>query len=266
MVLIDSHCHFDFAPFTQDPAHFLTLAQQQGVKKLIVPAVGQRNWQQVTKLAAQFSDIYFALGLHPFFSAEHSDDALGLLDVALKEQQNNHQCVAIGECGLDFAVADKASDPQAQRQQQQFWLAAQLKLANKYQLPVILHCRKAFPELLKLLRQNPPKRGGVYHAFSGSYQQATQLLDLGIKIGVGGTITYSRAHKTRTTMTKLPLAALLLETDSPDMPVAGFQGQPNRPDRLRNVLQSLAALRTESEQEIARETSLTTAELFAIPL
>ncbi|WP_199449649.1 TatD family hydrolase, partial [Vibrio harveyi] len=104
----------------------------------------------------------------------------------------------------------------------------QLALANRFDKPIILHCRKAFPELVRLLRQNPPKQGGVYHAFSGSYQQAVQLLDLGIKIGVGGTITYGRAHKTRTTMTKLPLAALLLETDAPDMPVAGFQGQPNR--------------------------------------
>ncbi|MGR5077416.1 TatD family hydrolase [Photobacterium swingsii] len=265
-MLIDSHCHFDFAPFAQDPAHYLAMAQQHGVEKLVVPAIGQRNWPLVMELAVQFPTIYFALGLHPFFSAEHSEDAVAQLDHLLAQQQTNCQCVAIGECGLDFAVADKGSEPQAQRQQQQAWLAEQLELANRYQLPVILHCRNAFPELLKLLRQNPPKRGGVYHAFSGSYQQATQLVDLGIKIGVGGTITYSRAHKTRTTMTKLPLAALMLETDSPDMPVAGFQGQPNRPDRLRNVLQSLATLRTESEREIARVTSLTTAELFAIPL
>ncbi|WP_189337797.1 TatD family hydrolase [Photobacterium sanguinicancri] len=265
-MLIDSHCHFDFEPFAQDPAHFLALAQQQGVEKLVVPAIGQRNWLQVTQLAAQFPDIYFALGLHPFFSAEHTDDALAQLELALGLQQDNSQCVAIGECGLDFAVADAMNEPLRQRQQQQRWLEGQLELANRHQLPVILHCRKAFPELMKLLRQNPPKQGGVYHAFSGSYQQATQLLDLGIRIGVGGTITYSRAHKTRTTMTKLPLAALMLETDSPDMPVAGFQGQPNRPERLCVILQCLAALRTESEREIARETSLTTAELFAIPL
>ncbi|OAN14340.1 deoxyribonuclease [Photobacterium jeanii] len=258
--MIDSHCHFDFAPFAEDPAHYLALAQQQGVTQLVVPAVGQRNWQTLEQLAAQFPNIYFALGLHPFFSAEHGETPLIALEHALQRAESNAQCVAVGECGLDFAI------PDADRHQQQTWLEGQLALANRFDKPIILHCRKAFPELVRLLRQNPPKRGGVYHAFSGSYQQAVQLLDLGIKIGVGGTITYGRAHKTRTTMTKLPLAALLLETDAPDMPVAGFQGQPNRPDRLRNILHSLAALRTESEQEIARATSLTCAELFSIPL
>lgn len=159
---------------------------------------------------------------------------------------------------LDFAIADANQD------QQISIFVAQLQLANRFELPVIMHCRKAFPELLRELRQNTPIAGGVYHGFSGSYQQAKQLIDLGIKIGVGGTITYRRANKTRSTIAALPLDALLLETDAPDMPVAGFQGEPNRPDRLVNVLDELSAIRTETEQEIKQATSLTTAELFRI--
>ena len=262
-MLIDSHCHFDFAPFCDDPEYYLGLSHKVGVEKIVIPAVGQRNWQTVRELAGRFPSLYFGLGLHPFFSAEHDANALNQLESELAAEatlrgRNDSRCVAVGECGLDFAIAD------ADQNQQVSVLAAQLQLANRFDLPVILHCRKAFPELMRVLRQNTPIAGGVYHGFSGSYQQATQLIDLGIKIGVGGTITYRRANKTRNTIAALPLDALLLETDAPDMPVAGFQGEPNRPDRLVNVLHELAAIRTESEQIIKQATSLTTAELFRI--
>lgn len=181
-----------------------------------------------------------------------------LEDVIGGEGRKDANCVAVGECGLDFAIADANWERQVEL------LEAQLKLANDYGLPVILHCRKAFPELLGILKRNPPVAGGVYHGFSGSLSQAEQLIDLGIKIGVGGTITYSRANKTRNTIAALPLAALMLETDAPDMPVAGFQGQPNRPDRLCNIMRSLVDIREESEAEIEEATSLTAAELFQL--
>ncbi|MGF1713706.1 TatD family hydrolase [Photobacterium chitinilyticum] len=262
-MLIDSHCHFDFEPFSSDPAYYLELARKAGVGKIIIPSVGERNWQAVRTLSQQFDNLYYALGLHPFFSQEHSPDALALLKAQLEEViggegNKDVNCVAVGECGLDFAIADVNRDRQVEL------LEAQLKLASDYGLPVILHCRKAFSELLGILKRNPPVAGGVYHGFSGSLSQAEQLIDLGIKIGVGGTITYRRANKTRITIAALPLAALMLETDAPDMPVAGFQGQPNRPDRLRNVMQSLVDIREESEAEIEEATSLTAAELFQL--
>ena len=262
-MLIDSHCHFDFEPFCDDPEYYLGLSQQAGVGKIVIPAIGLRNWQAVRQLSERYSSLYFGLGLHPFFSAEHDANALTQLEgeltaeAALREN-NQSRCVAVGECGLDFATAGADQD------QQVAVFTTQLQLANRFGLPVIMHCRKAFPELLRALKQYVPVAGGVYHGFSGSYQQATQLIDLGIKIGVGGTITYRRANKTRSTIAALPLDALLLETDAPDMPVAGFQGEPNRPDRLVNVLDELTAIRTETEQEIKQATSLTTAELFRI--
>ncbi|MCW8330026.1 TatD family hydrolase [Photobacterium sp. SDRW27] len=264
-MFIDSHCHFDFEPFASDPAHYLELANDAGVGKIVIPSVGERNWQEVQQLCRQFDNLYYALGLHPFFSNEHNVDSLSRLANRLEEVvggagENNQKCVAVGECGLDFAIAD------ADREQQIELLSAQLALANKYALPVILHCRKAYPELLRILRQNPPIAGGVYHGFSGSLSQAEQVIDLGIKIGVGGTITYRRANKTRNTIASLPLAALMLETDAPDMPVAGYQGQPNRPDRLRNIVQELVDIRKESKSEIEKITSLTTAELFQISM
>jgi TatD DNase family protein len=117
---------------------------------------------------------------------------------------------------------------------------------------------------MRLLKQHSPNSGGVYHGFNGSYQQAMQLVDLGIKIGVGGTVTYERAKKTRETIAKLPLSVLLLETDAPDMPVYGFQGKPNRPERLVNIVKAIADIRREAESEIIKRTSLTAAELFKI--
>ena len=257
-VVIDSHCHFDFAPFAADPALAWTQAQQVGVKAMVIPTVGSSNWHTVATLCQQFSGLYYGLGIHPFFSHQHSVNVVAELACLLTSAKNDEQCVAVGECGLDFAVANVNRDQQLQ------WLQAQLQLANEHDLPVILHCRKAFAELVTLLRQQPPKMGGVYHGFSGSYQQAMQLIDLGIKIGVGGTITYSRAQKTRATIAKLPLSALLLETDAPDMPVSGYQGQPNRPERLVDIVTTLADIRGDTYAQIAQATTLTCTELFQI--
>lgn len=259
-VIIDSHCHFDFAPFIQNPTQAWAQAQQAGVKAMVIPTVGRSNWQAVATLCQQFSGLYYGLGIHPFFSHQHSVGVVAELAAQLVKAKQDPRCIAVGECGLDFAVAD------VEREQQLEWLRAQFQLANTYELPVILHCRKAFPELMQLLRQQLPSAGGVYHGFSGSYQQATQLLDLGIKIGIGGTITYSRAQKTRATVARLPLSALLLETDAPDMPVAGYQGQPNRPERLVDIVAVLAEIRGESYAQVAQATTLTTAELFQIKL
>lgn len=263
--MIDSHCHFDFAPFDADPAGELARAREAGVEALVIPSVGERNWQAVQALSRRFGELYYALGLHPYFSAEHSEHSLAqlaaqLAQVAGEGAQRDSKCVAVGECGLDFAI------DRVDRDQQLAVLQQQLILANSHRLPVILHCRKAFPELMALLKQHPPVAGGVYHGFSGSLEQARQAVALGLKIGVGGTITYPRANKTRNTVAALPLEALVLETDAPDMPVAGHQGAPNRPERLGLVMQSLVALRTESPQEIAAVTRLTTAELFHLSL
>ncbi|KDM91844.1 TatD family hydrolase [Photobacterium galatheae] len=262
--MIDSHCHFDFPPFADNSGDYLDLARQAGVSHIVIPSVGERNWQQVKRLCEAARQpgqpaLFYALGMHPYFAEEHGPETLARLEQALEQARDDPCCVAVGECGLDFAI------PDADRQQQMDWLVAQLSLANQYNLPVILHCRKAFPELLQCLKCCPPIRGGVYHAFSGSLQQAIQLLDLGIKIGVGGTITYRRANKTRTTIAQLPLDALLLETDAPDMPPAGFQGEPNRPDRVVQVLNALAELRSESVSQLAQATHKNAEVLFALP-
>ncbi|RID15075.1 metal-dependent hydrolase, partial [Escherichia coli] len=166
--------------------------------------------------------------------------------------------VAVGEIGLDLF----GDDPQFERQQ---WLLdEQLKLAKRYDLPVILHSRRTHDKLAMHLKRHDLPCTGVVHGFSGSLQQAERFVQLGYKIGVGGTITYPRASKTRDVIAKLPLASLLLETDAPDMPLNGFQGQPNRPEQAVRVFDVLCELRPEPEDEIAEVLLNNTYALFSV--
>ncbi|WP_413113010.1 TatD family hydrolase [Thaumasiovibrio sp. DFM-14] len=255
--MIDTHCHLDFAVFS-DIEKQIALASQVGVEKIIIPAIGQQNWLRLAQLAEQYPQIYFALGVHPVFLAQQPHDVIEQLTHALAIR--GAQCVAIGECGLDFVAATSAD----LRHRQHEALEYQLMLADQCQLPVILHCRKAFNELVRQLKNTPSKYGGVYHAFSGSYQQACQLIDLGLKLGVGGTITYPRAAKTRDAISKIPIESMVLETDAPDMPLYGQQGAPNHPRHLPAILSELAQLKGQSKEELMPVLYRTSAQLFAV--
>lgn len=252
----DTHCHFDFPPFYGQEAQSLALAQQAGVRQIIVPAVTADRFARVLRLAREHSPLYAALGLHPLYIAQHGDEQLTQLADFLASKPA--KLVAVGEIGLDLYMAE----PQLARQQR--LLAAQLKLAGRHDLPVILHSRRSHDQLAAMLRRADVPRRGVVHGFAGSLAQAQAFVRLGYFIGVGGTITYPRAQKTRGVMAQLPLAALLLETDAPDMPLAGYQGQPNRPERAADVFQALCLLRPEPADTIATQLQQNTRTLFAI--
>ncbi len=243
MKFIDTHCHFDFPPFVDDISASLARAAASGVERIIIPSVDASRFAGVTQLAQQHKALYAALGLHPIYIAQHQDDHLDLLTQHL--QQADSKRVAIGEIGLDLYM----DDPDYTRQT--WLLCAQFALAKRFDLPVILHSRRTHDQLAMLLRRYDLPCRGVVHGFAGSQQQAERFIQLGYAIGVGGTITYARASKTRQTIASLPLEALLLETDAPDMPLQGFQGQPNRPERARNVFETLCTLRTEPADVIA---------------
>jgi len=251
---IDTHCHFDFPPFTGDEANSLARAAGAGVTGIIVPATEAANFARVTALADEHDALYAALGLHPIVIENHTDACLEKLEEALKTRPK--KLLAMGEIGLDLYRAD----PQFDRQEQ--ILDAQLKLAKRYDLPVILHSRRTHDKLaMHLKRHNLPKTG-VVHGFAGSLQQAQRFIDLGYCLGVGGTITYPRASKTRDVIAQLPLSSLLLETDAPDMPLNGFQGQPNRPERVAKVFDTLCELRPEAPDVIAAAILDNTRRLF----
>ena len=250
--LVDSHCHLDFADFNLDRIAVLARAKAKGVQHFLVPGIGAHNWQAVLALASQHQGVYAALGIHPYFLASFNEEHLQLLEQYLATAEN---VVAVGEFGLDKMV-DFPFEQQLQICKQQ------LLLAKKYDLPVILHCRKAHNELIKLLQQVKLPRGGVIHGFSGSSQLGRQYIKLGFKLGIGGVITYPRAAKTRQAVSELPLSSLLLETDSPDMPISGYQGGRNEPANITEVLQTLTKLRKEPEELIAKANLSSFVELF----
>ena len=255
---VDTHCHFDFPPFTGNELDSIQRAANAGVEAIIVPAIQASRFEQVLQLGRDYPALYVALGLHPIVIETHQDSDLEMLEAAI--QSRPEKLVAMGEIGLDLY----RDDPRFARQQT--ILDGQLKLAKRYDLPVILHSRRTHDKLAMHLKRQDLPRTGVVHGFAGSLQQAQRFIDMGYKIGVGGTITYPRASKTRDVMARLPLSALLLETDAPDMPLNGFQGQPNRPEQAARVFTALCELRKEPAAEIADALLNNTRALFALPL
>ncbi len=253
---IDTHCHFDFPPFSGAEVQSIQQAAGAGVCRIIVPSVEAGRFSAVLDLAAGHPALYAALGLHPLAIARHTDESLALLEQHLRRCPQ--RLVAVGEIGLD----DYMDRPQMARQEA--LLSAQLRLADDYNLPVILHSRRTHDRLAMILRRRPPARAGVVHGFAGSYEQALAFIKQGFYIGVGGTITYTRANKTRRAVARLPLERLLLETDAPDMPLSGYQGQPNRPERLPLTFAALCELRPEPPERIAEIIYRNSLDLFAL--
>lgn len=240
MRFTDSHCHFDFPDFAADASALLHACAQRGVSRLLVPGVSATQWQRLSPwLAARQQDcpvrVYGAFGLHPCYVQEHEPAHLHQLPERLQAEW----VVAVGEIGLDGTQPDM---PKQIR-----FLTAQLALANDAQLPVILHQRQAHNELIRALKHTPPIHGGVVHAFSGSLAMAQEYIALGLKMGLGGVMTYPRAAKTRATVQALAAEHLLLETDGPDMPLFGYQGVRNSPVQVPNVFRALCALRDVTE-------------------
>ena len=241
--LFDTHCHLDLPELAATQALHWQQAQQAGVAALVIPAVQGSAWQNLLHLHKQQSHWHIALGIHPWWAAKAKPESVAELEALLI--QHLSQIAAVGEIGLDFALDTGSFDVQ------QTLFSRQLELAGKYHKPVILHHRKSQPQLLAELKRQQFTEGGILHAFSGSQQQAMAFVELGFKLGIGGTITYDRAEKTRRTVSKLPLSSFVLETDAPAMPLAGFQGEVNTPAQLALVFDAFCQLRPEPPEQIA---------------
>ncbi|ALU42994.1 TatD family hydrolase [Pseudoalteromonas rubra] len=254
MRFIDTHCHLDFDVLKESLPQHLTEAQALGVGQWVVPGVTLEQCHTLPVFAQQHAGVHIAFGLHPYFMAQHS--ATDMSDLAALAHQHRAQLVAIGECGIDAMVEDIDA--------QQHLFIEHIALANALGLPLIVHHRKSHHLLANAFKRLSPQNGGVIHAFSGSLQDAQSYLKLGFKLGVGGTISYPRAAKTRTTLAQVPLDALVLETDAPSMPLAGYQGQPNVPKRMAEVFAHLCDIRKEPAQQLAHALYSSSAALFRI--
>lgn len=242
--LFDSHCHLDLPELWPAWSLHWQQAKALGVQACLIPAVQQSAWLPLLALKRQQHEFHIALGIHPWWAAAHQLSAAQQLETLL--QQNPTQICAVGEIGLDFAIASESFVTQQQL------FVAQLALAAQYQKPIILHHRKSMVQLLAELKRQKFKEGGILHAFSGSPEQGQDFLDLGFKLGIGGTISYARSQKTQNAVRRLPLSAFVLETDAPAMPLSGFQGQSNTPKQLALVFQYFCSLRPEAPEDIAK--------------
>ncbi len=257
-MFIDSHCHLDASEFDADRDAVVARARAAGVARIVIPAVQVDNFDRVRELAHRH-DLAYALGIHPICVMRAGDGDLAALDAQLAAHANDPRLVAVGEIGLDFFLPDLDAD-----RQQRFYVE-QLRLAKRHGLPVILHVRKSADQLLAGLRRIGISHGGIAHAFNGSRQQADEFIKLGFKLGFGGTLTFERSLQIRRLAAELPDDAVVLETDSPDIPPqwlyktaaerAAGATMRNEPAELPRIAAELAALRGWTVEQTAQRSS-----------
>lgn len=243
-MLIDTHIHLDAAEFDADRADAMARARERGVGCFIVPGVKRTNFDRVEALACDHADVRYALGIHPLYVGGATDDDLAELEVRLARGG----AVAVGEIGLDQFVAVR--DPGLQER----YFEAQLRLARRFELPVILHVRRAVEPVIRLLRRIEVP-GGIAHAFNGSRQQADVLIGMGFKLGFGGAMTFAGSTRIRSLASTLPLSSMVLETDAPDIPPAWANGARTEPSDLPAFAEQLADLRGLPTEVVASATT-----------
>ncbi len=265
-IWIDTHCHLDAQEFGALAPDYRAQAATKNVAMCVVPSVQTGHFGAVRQWAHAHGDSY-ALGIHPLYVGQAGDDDLACLDAALTQHRNDPRLVAVGEIGLDYFVPELCASPL--RERQQYFYRAQLKLARRHRLPVLLHVRRSVDAIINGLRQVAGPDGcwqGIAHAFNGSLQQAQALLNLGLKLGFGGALTFDRALQLRRLASTLPLEAIVLETDAPDMPphwlyqteaqrALGVPQGINSPAELPRIGTELAALRGMGVAELAQATT-----------
>jgi TatD DNase family protein len=256
MQLIDTHTHLDFSDFDHDRPALLARSRALGVQRMVVLGVYHANWQRLWQLCASQDGLFAAFGLHPVYLAQHQPDDLTALREWLTRYAGHPKLCAVGEIGLDYFL------PELDRTAQQQLFSAQLELACEFELPALLHVRRAHADTIAILKRIKSARGGIIHAFAGSLEEAREYLKLGFKLGLGGAPTWPQAQRLRKVLAQLPLDAIVLETDSPDMAPAMYPNQRNSPEHLPDICQALAEIRGISAQELASASSQNACELF----
>jgi TatD DNase family protein len=242
-MLIDTHCHLDAAEFDADRDAVIAAARLAGVDRMVLPAVEVANFADVAALAARHDCLRYALGIHPMYVDRARDEDIERLRQAIGLALADPRFVAIGEIGLDHFV------PGLDRARQEWFLVEQLRLAREFELPVILHVRRAQDEVLKQVRRFGI-RTGIAHAFNGSEQQARRFIESGLALGFGGAMTWSRALRIRQLAALVPLDACVLETDAPDIPPEWLGGRRNEPEALASIAEVFAQIRGLSRAEV----------------
>ncbi|ELQ16949.1 TatD family hydrolase [Pseudomonas poae] len=256
MELIDTHTHLDFPDFDADRSEVLAHSRQLGVQRMVVLGVYRQNWQRVWTLVQADEGLFAAFGLHPVYLEQHRPADLTELGDWLTRLHGHRQLCAVGEIGLDYFLQE------LNRERQQPLFEAQLKLAEDFRLPALVHVRRSHAAVIATLKRIRLSRGGIIHAFAGSLEEAREYIKLGFKLGLGGAATWPQALRMHRVLAQLPLEAVVLETDSPDMAPAMYPGQRNSPQHLPAICTDLAERMGISPLVLAETSTRNARELF----
>ena len=252
-ILNDSHCHLDDDRFDEDRDQVIQRALEQGIDQFIIPATTAKRWPKVKLVSQTYPGVYASYGLHPMFMQHHLPDHVDALDAWL----DNDDAVAVGECGLDFYLGNN------DEKQQLELFRGQLTVSLNHHLPVIIHARKSLDIILREIRSSGVSNG-VIHSFSGSQQQAGQLVDLGFKLGIAATVSFERAKKLRAIISNIDINALLIESDAPDQPGEQHRGCRNEPAFIVDHLTVMAELRKMPVAALADRVTQNCIDLFGL--
>jgi TatD DNase family protein len=254
--LIDTHTHLDFPDFDGDRQALLAQSRALGVRRIVVLGVYHANWQRVWDLVQHDPDLHAAFGLHPVYLDDHRPQDLDELASWLTRLAGHRQLCAVGEIGLDYFIET------LDRERQQRLFEAQLQLAADFNLPALIHVRRSHAAVIASLKRFKLKRAGIIHAFAGSKEEAREYIKLGFKLGLGGAATWPQALRMHRVLAELPLASVVLETDSPDMAPVMFPGQRNSPAHLPAICAALAQWMAVTPQQLASASTANSCEVF----
>ena len=251
--LNDSHCHLDDDRFDGDRDQVIQRAFDQGIDQFIIPATIAKRWLKVKQVSQTYPGVYASYGLHPMFMQDHKPEHVAALDAWL----DNENAVAVGECGLDFYQGNSDETQQLEL------FRGQLNVSLNHHLPLIIHARKSLDIILREIRSSGASKG-VIHSFSGSQQQAEQLIDLGFKLGIAATVSFERAKKLRAIVSNIDINALLIESDAPDQPGENHRGCRNEPAFIVDHLTVMAEIRNMPVAELADKVKQNCVDLFCL--
>lgn len=256
MRLVDTHTHLDFPDFDADRVEVLSQARRAGVERMVVLGVHQANWQRVWALVKSDPQLYAAFGLHPVYLEQHQAEHVQALGDWLSRLRGERQLCAVGEFGLDYYL------PELGRERQQALFEAQLQLAVDFDLPALLHVRRSHADVIARLKHFKLARGGIIHAFAGSYEEAREYQKLGFRLGLGGAATWPQALRLRKVLPRLGLESVVLETDAPDMAPVMFAGLRNSPVHLPQIAVALAEVIGVEPEVLAEASTRNACEVF----
>ena len=254
--MIDSHCHINDELYINNPAEYVKDAENMGVFEFLVVGFDEKSSENALEIAKKFKGCFAAVGVHPSDAKKAQPGDLDKIKKLAKEDK----VIAIGEIGLDY-YWDK--DEGVKKQQREYFIE-QIKIANELNLPISIHCRDAIEDCLKILKENPVKRGGIMHCYAGSLEISSEFIKLGFLLGFGGTVTFKNSVRPKEVVANIPSDSYVLETDAPYLTPHPYRGKENHSKYLYLIRDQIAELRGISPEQVEKETNENFKRVFRI--